>query len=339
MDVRIIESEVDPEQYNKLAFHALQSWEWGEAKKELVVEVIRIGEFNKDILLYVYQLTLHPIPYTPYKIAYLPRSRFPSLAVFEFLKELGKKHRLIFIKIEPEELYGTDFEKKIEKSKYNIVRSPHPLFGDWTIVVDLKKTDDEIMKNMKQKTRYNIKLAERKGVVIKEESNEKGLKKFMKLYFDTCRRQKYFGHDENYHKVIWKHLKNNIAHILIAYYNNEPLAAFELFKLNKTLYYPYGGTSTEHRNVMAANLLMWEAIKLGRKLGAEKFDMWNSLSPEHKGNQTWEGFTRFKEGYGGEHMHMAGGYDFIINPIAFKMFNIINKLRNFYLLIRSSLPR
>ncbi|MEK7522972.1 MAG: peptidoglycan bridge formation glycyltransferase FemA/FemB family protein, partial [Patescibacteria group bacterium] len=174
-------------------------------------------------------------------------------------------------------------------------------------------------------------LAEKKGVIVKEMSNDEGFKIFSKLYFETCKRQKYFGHTPKYHKIIWDSLKKDIAHILIAFYNDAPLAAYELFYFNNTLYYPYGGTSVEYRNLMASNLLMWEAIKLGKKLSAEKFDMWGSLGPNYDQSNPWSGFTRFKEGYATEFKEFVGSYDLVINPTLYKIYNTIYSLREVYL--------
>ena len=197
----------------------------------------------------------------------------------------------------------------------NLSISPHPLFPSWTQILDLTKSEDELLKSFHSKTRYNIRLAEKKGVVVKEMSNDKGFEIFSKLYFDTCKRQKYFGHTPKYHQIVWNSLKKDISHILIAFYNDTPLAAYELFYFKNILYYPYGGTSLEYRNLMASNLLMWEAIKLGKKSGAEKFDMWGSLSPGYDSSHSWSGFTRFKEGYGTKFTEFIGSYDQIISGL------------------------
>ena len=181
---------------------------------------------------------------------------------------------------------------------------------------------------MKPKTRYNIKLAQKKGVVVREESTEKGFEIFSQLYFETCKRQKYHGHTPEYHRIIWNQLKNSIGHILIAYYEDTPLAAYELFYFQKRFYYPYGGTSILHRNVMAANLLMWEAIRLGKNLGADTFDMWGALPPGTSENHSWGGFTKFKEGYGGNFIEFTGSYDLVVNPTQYSLYNVIYKARN-----------
>lgn len=332
MSIQIIPDNFSQEEFNTVALHPLQTWEWGEARKETEVEVIRIGEFENHILKNIFQLTIHKIPKLKYQIGYVPRSVFPSKDALDFLEDFGKKNNLIFIKIEP---YTKKEEIDIQMLKsQNLQRSPHGLFPEWTQMLDITPSEEELMKNMKQKTRYNIRLAERKGVIIKEESNKEGFEKFITLYFETCKRQHYYGHTKTYHEIIWNNLKNNIAHILIAYYNEEPLAAYELFHFKDTLYYPYGGSSTKYREVMASNLLMWEAIKLGKNLGAKTFDMWGSLSPNYMGEDVWAGFTRFKEGYGTNYISFIGSYDLIINQVFYTMYNIAHVLRSFYLKIK-----
>ncbi len=327
--IKIITDDFSSTEYNKQALHPLQTWEWGEARKKTGVEVLRLGYFDN-----VFQLSFHPIPYSQFKIGYLPRSVFPTKDVLDFLYDYGKRNKIIFIKIEPYE------EKlKVQLKNQKLVESKHPLFPAWTQILDLTKSEDELLKSFHSKTRYNIRLAEKKGVLVKEMSNEKGFEIFFKLYFETCKRQKYFGHTPKYHKMVWESLKKNISHILIAFYNDLPLAAYELFYFKNILYYPYGGTSLEYRNLMASNLLMWEAIKLGKKLGAKKFDMWGSLPPNYDASNPWSGFTRFKEGYGTKFIEFIGSYDLVINKNAYNFYNLIYKLREKYLKIKSLLLR
>jgi len=339
MVVRIINNNFDKDLFNQKAGHPLQCWQWGEARKQMEIEVLRMGEYDQNTLINVFQLTFHKLPLTSYKIGYLPRSVCPSKIVLEFLQEYGRKNKVIFIKVEPYAKYSVSSIQysellKTENWKLKIVRAPHPLFPEWTQLVDLTKSEDELLKNMHPKTRYNIKLAQKKGVVVKEISDDQGFEIFSKLYFETCHRQKYFGHTKNYHQIIWNSLKKNIAHILVAFYNNSPLAAYELFYFGDRFYYPYGGSSTEYRNLMATNLIMWEAIKLGKKLGAKKFDMWGSLAPDYDQNHPWAGFTRFKEGYGGKFIQMIDSYDLVVNPTLYLFYNYSYLIRQFYLKIK-----
>ena len=333
--IHIITADYSPSEYNKLALHPLQTWEWGEARKKTGVEVLRLS-YGKN----VFQLTFHKIPKTDFKIGYLPRSVIPSKEVLNFIYDYCKKNKTIFVKIEPNVVKNSESkiqnsELKTLNSKFLILNSTHPLFPTWTQVLDLNKSEEELLKSFHSKTRYNIRLAEKKGVVIKEMSSDKGFEIFSKLYFETCKRQKYFGHTPKYHKIIWDSLKNGLAHILIAFYNNVPLASYELFYFKNTLYYPYGGTSLEYRNLMASNLLMWETIRLGKKLGATKFDMWGSLGPNYDVTNSWSGFTRFKEGYATKFTEFVGSYDLVINPIIYKIYNTVYSLREFYLKSRS----
>ncbi len=332
MSIQLLPDTITKEQINAVAQHPMQSWEWGEARKATGITVIRIGEFDNEQLVNIFQMTLHPIPHTHLSVGYLPRSVFPSKQIIEFLEQYGKDHNLVFIKIEPYVEKNATLDSKRLSS--HLVPSSHPLFPEWTQMLDISKSEDTLLKEMKSKTRYNIRLAEKKGVTVKEESTDEGFEKFIQLYFDTTERQKYYGHTKQYHRIIWDHLKKGMAHILIAYFEGKPLSAYELFYFNKTLYYPYGGSSEEHRDVMASNLIMWEAIKLGKKLGATNFDMWGSLPPDYDPSSPWSGFTKFKEGYGTHFVEFVGSYDLVTNPLLYYGYNIAHKLRNIVLKLK-----
>lgn len=328
---QIIQDNFDKSEFNRAALHPMQSWEWGEARKEMGIQVLRLGEFDGKDLKNVYQITFHPIPKTPYKIGYLPRSNWPTDTVLEYIYAYGQKHNVIFFKLEP---YVSFNQFEIRNSKFEIKKSPHPLFPEWTMTLDLRPTKEELLKNLKSKTRYNIRLAQKKGVSIKEMSTDEGFRIFSKLYFETTERQKYYGHTISYHQTIWNHLKKDIAHILVAFYEDTPLAAYELFKFHDTFYYPYGGSSDQYRNLMGANLLMWEAILLGKRLGATKFDMWGSLPPDYKQDDPWAGFTRFKEGYNAHFTQFLPSHDLIVNSFQYKIYNGLYKLREAYLKLK-----
>ncbi len=278
-----------------------------------------------------YLLTFHNIPHTPYKVGYLPRSTMPEKPVLEKLYRLGRQNRAIFIKIEPYVEKGS----KLKIMNQELVSSPHPLFPKWTQILDLTKSEEDLFKNLHPKTRYNIRLAEKKGVKVFEESNDIGFKDFAKLYFETTKRQRYFGHTMKYHQTVWDNLKKDSGHILVAYYDNVPLAAYQLWYRDGIMYYVYGGTSDQMRNLMASNLLMWEAIKLGKKLGAKKFDMWGSLPPNYDQSHSWAGFTRFKSGYGTKFVEFVGSYDLVINPSLYYLYNIVYRVRELILKLRA----
>lgn len=163
MNISIIDSRYDKNTFDRVATHPLQLWEWGEARSKMGIETLRIGEFEHNELAHGYQITFHQIPATPFKIGYLPRSAFPSSDVLEFLMDFGKKHRVVFFKIEPNVKKSEVRDETIGQLN-NFKRSLHPLFSEWTIQLDLTLPEEELMKRMKSKTRYNIRLAQKKGL-------------------------------------------------------------------------------------------------------------------------------------------------------------------------------
>jgi lipid II:glycine glycyltransferase (peptidoglycan interpeptide bridge formation enzyme) len=324
MTIKFIPDSFNKSQYNNIANHPLQTWEWGETRKKTGIEILRIGEFDKNILKKVFLMTIHTLPYINFKIGYIPRSVFPDKHLIEFLKKIAIEKNIIFIKLEP---YVKKNELKNPSVLSLLKKSSHPLFPSWTIINDISKSEEELNKKLRSKTRYNIKIAQKKGVVVKEESNNKGYEIFENLYFETIKRQKYFGHTKKYHQIVWNEMKNKISNILISYHKDEPLGAYELFTFKETTYYVYGGSSEKYRNFMASNLLMWQSILFAKNKESKYFDMWGSLAPDYNQTHPWSGFTRFKEGYGGEYVELIGSYDLITKPLSYKLYNLAFYLR------------
>lgn len=305
--------------------HPLQTKLWGEFREETGVRVVNI-----DNLI----ITIHPVPHTKYTIGYLPKGPDINKDMLEKLWRLGKKENCIFIQLEP------NVEKNNKKYNFkNLYKSSHPLFTKYNFVLDLTKTEEELLKNMHHKTRYNIKIAEKKGVKVSEDNSEKAFEEYLHLSKETTTRQKFYAHTEKYHRILWKTLssaKNNplSIHLLKATLNNETLVAWILFALGDTLYYPYGASSSKHRDVMASNLMMWEAIRFGKKLGLKKFDMWGALGENPDKNDPWYGFHKFKQGYGARHVEYVGSFDFVIDKKLYTLYKLMNKLRWFLLRLK-----
>jgi len=200
-------------------------------------------------------------------------------------------------------------------------RAPRNTFAKQTILLDISHNEKTLLMNMKSKTRYNIRYAKRKGIVVKEESNSQGLANFLKLQKQTASRQDFLIHRNQYYKELWKVLApEGKAHILTAYYkeDSDPLSSFMLFTHKNTLYYPYGGTSSKHRDRQHSSRLMWESILFGKRKGCTLFDMWGATDNR---NDPWWGFTRFKLGFGGTLVEFINSYDFVLNPAVYKTFN------------------
>jgi lipid II:glycine glycyltransferase (peptidoglycan interpeptide bridge formation enzyme) len=335
-------TERERHKFNSIATHPLQSYEWGEFRARTGIKVIRRGFYEGDNIISGLQLTIHKIPHTKWTIGYVPKGTMPNKDMLEELIKIGKANNCIFIQLEPnekKEASQQELVNKLQTTSYKILSSAHPLFTKYTFQLDLTKTEDELLKQMHSKTRYNIRVAQKHDVVVKEQTSEQAFQEYLKLTEETTNRQGFFAHTKKYHQLMWETLgeKKNTrhdelsAHLLIAYYKNIPLTTWILFVFHDTLYYPYGASSSTHREVMASNLMMWEAIRFGKKLGLKTFDMWGSLGENPDPKDAWYGFHKFKMGYSPKLVEFVGSYDLIINPFAYQFYKVVDKVRWLFL--------
>lgn len=315
----------DIDSVNRVATHPLQSWEWGEFRKLTNVEVSRYLETNKNTINNVFQVTWHKIPFFDKYIGYCPKSVVPSKEVIDFLTIEGKKRGAIMIKFEP----NARGIGEMEHFKKDLRFVPgKPLFTKYSFVLDINKSEEELLKGMHQKTRYNIRLAEKRGVLIVEDNSLEAFEEYWKLTEETTKRQGFYSHTKSYHQKMFNVMtKSGKGHLLKAVYKDEVITTWMIFILNNKIYYPYGASSTKHREVMANNLMMWEVIKLGKKNKCTSLDMWGSMGPEPDANDPWYGFHKFKQGYGGELVEFLGTYDLVISSIGYKFYVGAEKIR------------
>lgn len=324
--------ESERELFNSIVTHPLQAWEWGEFRKKTGIKVIRRIFIDGKKAIHVFQLTIHKIPLiTSYTIGYVPKGLMPNEEALEELRRIGREEKCIFIKLEPNIVKDEGLRINDE-----LRLSQHPLFTKYTFQLDPTKSEEELLKNTHPKTRYNIRVAQKHGVIVEEDNSDKTLEEYIRLMQETTKRQRYYAHTEEYHRKMWATLraksKNNLAaHLLIAKYKGKPLVTWILFSFNSVIYYPYGASSSEYREVMASNLMMWEAIRFGKKMGCKSFDMWGSLGPAPDPKDPWYGFHRFKEGYGGDLVEFIGSYDLVLNPWLYQLYNLAHHARWVYL--------
>lgn len=299
--------------------HPLQTTYWEEFRKAWGNETIRIdGNL----------LTIHKIPILNKKIAIFEKGPTPTKDMLENLADFGKKNNLIFIKLEPNVQKNEVLDNLMRK---NGAVPGKTIFTPSTFQIDLTKTEDELLKSFTSKTRYNIRLAERKGVTVYEDNSENAFKEYLKLTKETTQRDKFFAHSENYHKLMWQNLKNNIAHLLIAKYGKDTVVTWVLFSHDNVLYYPYGASTHKYKNVMAPNLMMWEAIKFGKKNRCVTFDLW--------GREPGKGFTKFKEGYNPKVVEFMGTWDLVIDKNAYQVYKLMDFIRWHTLRFKSKLTK
>ena len=299
------------ETFNQKAPHPLQTWEWGEFRKEWGNAVIREDNF---------QIIFSLIPHTPWKIGTLIKGPKPTKTMLDTIKRIGREEKAIFIKLEPNVLINEEDSKLLKKHCVSGKR----LFTPTTFWIDLTKSEEELLKSFSSKTRYNIRLAQKHGVEVKEDNSDEAFEKYLELTFDTAKRQGFFAHTRRYHRLMWQFLKPaGIAHLMTAEYKGEIVTAWILFSWKDCLYYPYGASSDQHKEVMANNLMMWEAIRFGQKLGLKTFDLW--------GREEGKGFTKFKEGYSPRVVEFLGSWDLIINKPLYYLYRIAENIRWFIL--------
>lgn len=281
---------------NKVATHPLQTWEWGEFRKKWGNEVVRFP-FG--------QMTVHKLPMLGYKVAIFDRGTAPTKKMLSELREYAHKNKIIFVKLEPN--IPSDRKTVALLNEQGAVPGK-TLFTPTTFAIDLTITEEKLLASFHPKTRYNIRLAEKKGVVVSEDNSPEAFKTYWKLTEETTKRQGFYAHTKKYHELMWQEMrKADIAHLLTAKYDGQTLVSWILFVWKDTLYYPYGASSDQYKNLMAPNLMMWEAIRFGKKNKLRSFDLW--------GREPGKGFTKFKEGYNPTVIEFIGTWDLICSPL------------------------
>jgi len=323
-------------QYNAVVSHPLQSYEWGEFRKKTGVELIRQAFVQDNNISNGFTVTFHRVPKMPFTIGYLPKGDLPTKPLLNELQTLGQSKKAIFIQLEPQ----VEKHEGFELHAPDLHTAAHPLLTKYTFVLDLTPSEDELLKNMHSKTRYNIRVAQKHGVEIIEDNSNSAFETYIKLTEETTKRQGFYAHTPTYHRIQWETLPHTVdkdtlsSHLLLAKYKNEVLVAWIVFVFKKTLYYPYGASSNQHREVMASNLMMWEAIRFGKRLGLQTFDMWGALGPNPNPQDSWYGFHRFKQGYGGKLTEYIGSYDYVFQPFLYSTYTVADKLRWMYLRLK-----
>lgn len=251
----------------------------------------------------------------------------PERVDASFITE-AKKSDVTFVRIEPAVL--SDAEVK----KFNLkpVDKTSLLSGQaspkCTRVLDLTKTEEELLAEMKSKTRYNIRLAEKKDVVVKRLDNEDIL--FEMLTATSEKNTGFFPHEKNYYTKLIKDLgKNDVAHIYVAEHEGDFLAAILVTFYGKVATYLHGGQSDKKKNLMAPYLCQWTAIKEARDRGCAVYDFWGVAESDDP-TDAWAGISRFKEGFGGEKIVFPGSFDLVLKPFWYNCFTLLAKLRKIF---------
>lgn len=307
--------------------HLLQMGEWGELKSSFGWNPVRIvldDKIGAQILFrrMPFGLTLGYMP----KLAVGGRQLAFSGQFWREVDTICKQNRAIFLKIEPDLWEDPTAIDQPQIADYGLRISPHNIQPPRTITVDINSSEEEILARMKQKCRYNIKLAEKKNVSVRAWND---IPAFHEMLLATGGRDDFGVHSLEYYRRAYDLFHPmGACELLVAEYESVPLAALMVFANGKRAWYVYGASNDRERNRMPAYLLQWEAIRWAKARGCEEYDLWGvpdedeetleaNFETRHDG--LW-GVYRFKRGFGGELKRAAQALDRIYDPLLYRIY-------------------
>lgn len=226
-------------------------------------------------------------------VEYLDGSKLALLV--DEVKKIAVKERAVFMRIDPPLLRGGVKVKGFRQIEEGF-QPQH------TLIVDLQASEEEILAQMKQKGRYNIKVAEKKGVHIRAGKGKKDIGEFYRLLQETTDRDGFRGHGEDYYQAMLEELGDSYAKLWLAEYEGEVIAGAIVTYFGKVATYYYGVSSNKYRNVMAPYLLHWEVMKEAKERGFEQYDLFGIAPEGREKGHAWEGVTSFKRKFGGSYV-------------------------------------
>ena len=292
--------------------HLLQTGAWGELKSAFGWKPVRIVNGDSGVQILFRQL---PLGFT---IGYIPKAN-PQISLWPEIDQACRRQRAIFLKLEPD---AWDDQPALQENP-NLRTSPYNIQPPRTIVIDLRGTEDEILARMKQKTRYNIRLAGKKGVTVRPWDD---IPAFHQMMLVTGGRDGFGVHSLEYYQRAYDLLQPaGLGEILLAEYEGQPLAALFVARHGRRAYYLYGASTDIERNRMPTYLLQWAAMQWAKDQGCEEYDLWGvpdedqatleaNFEARHEG--LW-GVYRFKRGFGGDLKRAAQALDRVYNPLLY----------------------
>jgi len=237
------------------------------------------------------------------------------------LQDVACQEGAIFIKVDPDVAADDEVVVRCLASRGWRLSSEQIQFRN-TILLDLSASEDDLLAAMKSKTRYNIRLAQRKGVEILSGSLD-DLPLLYVMYAETSRRAGFVIRPYDYYEDAWGwFMGEGLAQILLARFEGEPLAGVVIFRFGDTAWYMYGASTDRHRNLMPTYLLQWEAIRWAKAHGCTTYDMWGAPDVPEESDPMW-GVYRFKAGFGGQFVQHIGAYDYPASSRLYWLYTIL----------------
>ena len=320
--------------------HALQSWAWGEFKSRQGWSPTRLLWQAGSEPVAAALILQRKLPRLPVSVLYVPKGPIldwtdTGLAqqVLAHLERVARSRWALQIKVDPDVYYpehAPDFSPRPA-----CAQEIAPLLAGrgWrysdeqiqfcnTVLLDLEGSEDDLLAEMKQKTRYNVRLAARRGVKVRQGAAA-DLDLFYALYAETSQRDGFLIRMRDYYLDVWgSFLQAGHARLLLAEAEGEVVAGLLLFTFGSTAWYMYGASSSRHRKYMPNNLLQWEAIRAAKAAGCTLYDLWGAPDELTESDPMW-GVVRFKLGLGGQLAKGLGAWDFPVNRAAYRFYEAV----------------
>ncbi|MDD5098107.1 MAG: peptidoglycan bridge formation glycyltransferase FemA/FemB family protein [Candidatus Pacebacteria bacterium] len=309
-----------------------QSWNWGEFNKAMGDKVFRFEIYDGEELVALCQVlrvkarrgTFIFVPHGP---AILRNDKKYEIVSFllNYLKELGKKEKAAFIRFSPI-MERTDGNICIWK-KLGFKDAPIHMHPELTWELDIRKDEEDILREMRKTTRYLVRQAEKiEGVEISKSSDEKDLEGFEKVYEETAERHSFTPFSKKYlEKELDAFREDNQVVVLSGKYNGEVVSSAMIIFWSEIGFYHQGASSFKYSKVPVSYLLQWEAIKEAKKRGCKFYNFWG-IAPEEDKNHPWAGLSLFKKGFGGYKKEYVKTQDYVLSPMYYLIY-IFEQLR------------
>jgi len=311
--------------------HVLQTWEWGAFKAKYDWTPTRLLFEENDRVLATASVLQRRWPWLPLSVMYVPKGPvldFDDVALLDRvlaeLEALARRRWAILIKIDPDVETDTPQGEAVVAALCRRgwrVSTEQIQFRN-TMTLDLTLDAGGLLASMKSKTRYNVRLAGRKGIVVRPGSPD-DLPRIYDMYAETAARDDFIIRPIDYYRDAWgDFIAAGLAQPFVAEFEGEFLAALILFRFGPTAWYMYGASSNRHRNRMPNHLLQWEAMRWARAEGCTLYDFWGAPDELNESDPMW-GVYRFKAGFGGRFVRRVGAYDYPVSRPLYWLYTVV----------------
>lgn len=333
IEIKIIENKNEWEEFilNHEEANFLHSWQWGQFHQNLGKKIARTGFYENDKLAGVVLCIVETsrrgkffiVPGGPI-IDWENKSLINS--VFEEIKKIAKENNCAFARIRPQ-LISDNFSQKVF-SQQGYKDAPTHLHAELTTQLDITKSEDELMANMRKATRYEVRKAIKLGIEIKKSTDPKDIKEFYKNQVLTSKRQKFVPFSFKFLEEQFKVFASDGNVILFnAYFEKKLLAQAFVIYYGREAVYHYGTGTDFGRKYPGAYLIQWEAILEAKRRGLTRYNFWG-VAPEENKSHRFAGISIFKRGFGGVDVKYLHAQDIVLNPFLYFINFSIEFVRN-----------